>query len=115
MTTKPKAFKGSGGPGLNPKLIALAAKIDKASVLAEKRDTYKAVFQLEDRFAAIAAMNLEEMKLKARYVDVDCIMDMDKQIGPVPASIIRDLLALGAKPKASASKEAKGSQHARHS
>jgi hypothetical protein len=41
-------------------------------------------------------------------------MGLDKQIGKLPASIIRDLLALGAKPKASASKEAEGSNNARH-
>jgi hypothetical protein len=43
--------------------------------------------------------------LKARYADVW------DEIGE---SIISDLLALGAKPKASASKEAKGSQYVRH-
>jgi hypothetical protein len=39
-------------------------------------------------------------------VDADCIMGLDKQIGPL-ASIIRDLLALDRKPKASVPKEAK--------
>lgn len=52
-------------------------------------------------------MNLEELKLKARYVDADCIVGLDKQIGPLLASIIRDLLALGRKAKASVPKEAK--------
>ena len=75
---------------------------------------YEAVFKLEDGLAAIAAVNLDELKLKACYVDADCIMGLDKQIGKLPASIIRDLLALGAKPKASASKEAEGSNNARH-
>jgi hypothetical protein len=90
------------GTGVNPKLIALAAKIDKANALAEKRGTRAAVFKLEDSLAAIACTNLEEMKLKVRYVDADCIMDWSEQIGKLPASIIRDLLALNRKQKASA-------------
>jgi hypothetical protein len=40
---------------------------------------------------AMCRANLEEMKLKASYVDADCIKDMDKQIGQLAASIIRDL------------------------
>jgi hypothetical protein len=92
-------------------MIALAAKINKANVLAEEHGTYDAVFKLEDSLAAFAATNLEEMKLKVRCVDLDCITGLDEQIGKLPASIIRDLLALDRKPKASASK---GSQHARH-
>ena len=40
------------------------------------------------------------------------IMGLDKQIGPL-ASIIRDLLALDRKPKASVPKEAKGDKDAR--
>jgi hypothetical protein len=113
MTTKPKTRKTSAGvTGINPKLIALAAKIDKANALAEKHGTHDAVFKLEDSLAAIAGTNLEEMKLKARYVDADCIMGLDEQLGKLPASIIRDLLALNRKQKASASK---GSKHARHS
>ncbi len=103
--------KVAAATGINPKLIALAAKIDEANGLAEKRGTYNAVWKLEDRLAAIAATNLEEMKLKARYAEVDCL-GMEEQIGKLPASIIRDLLALNRKPRASASK---GSQHARHS
>jgi hypothetical protein len=42
-------------------------------------------------------------------------MGLDKQIGPLLASIIRDPLALGRKPKASVPKEAKGDKDARHS
>jgi hypothetical protein len=103
MTTKPKTRKAPAETGINPKLIALAAKIDKANVLAEEHGTYDAVFKLEDRLAAIAATNLEEMKLKARYAEVDCL-GMEEQIGKLPASLNR-------KPRASASK---GSQHARH-
>jgi hypothetical protein len=49
------------------------------------------------------------MILKARYAEVDFIDEV------VALSIIRDLRALGSKPKAKASKEAKGSQYARHS
>jgi hypothetical protein len=60
---------------------------------------------MENSLAAIAATNLEEMKLKVRYVDLDCIIGLDEQIGKLPASIVRDLLAIGAKPKALASKE----------
>jgi hypothetical protein len=41
---------------------------------------YEAVFKLEDGLAAIAAANLEELKLKARYVDADCIVGLDEQI-----------------------------------
>jgi hypothetical protein len=108
---KPKTRKAPAPAGINPKMIALAAKINKANVLAEEHGTCDAVFKLEDSLAAIAATNLEEMKLKVRYVDADCIVGLDKQIGPLPASIILDLLALARKPKASASK---GSQHARH-
>jgi hypothetical protein len=74
---------------------------------------YEAVFKLEDGLAAIAAANLEELKLKARYVDADCIVDLDEQIGKLPASIIHDLLALGHKPKASVPKEAKEDKDAR--
>jgi hypothetical protein len=60
--------------------------------------TYNAVFKLEDSLAAIAATNLEELKLKARYVDHDCIVDLDEQSGKLAASIIHDLLALDRKP-----------------
>jgi hypothetical protein len=106
MTTKPKTRKTPvAATCINPKLIALAAKIDRANVLAEERAAYDAVFKLEDSLAAIAATNLEEMKLKVRFVDLDCITGLDEQIGKLPASIIRDLRALGRKPK---------DQHARH-
>jgi hypothetical protein len=108
---KPETRKAPAPAGINPKLIALAAKINKANVLAEEHGTCGAVFKLEDSLAAIAATNLEEMKLKVRYVDLDCITGLDEQIGKLPASIIRDLLALDRKPKASASK---CSQRARH-
>jgi hypothetical protein len=37
-------------------------------------------------------------------VDLDCIIGLDEQIGKLPASIVRDLLAIGAKAGASASK-----------
>jgi hypothetical protein len=37
-------------------------------------------------------------------VDLDCIIGLDEQIGKLPASIVRDLLAIGAKPKALASR-----------
>jgi hypothetical protein len=96
-------------------MIALVAKIDKAIALAEECGTYEAAFKLEDGLAAIATVNLEELKLKARYVDADCIVGLDKQIGPLPVSIIHDLLALGHKPKASVPKEAKEDRDARHS
>jgi hypothetical protein len=105
MTTKPKTRKAPAPAGINPKLIALAAKINKANALAEEHGTYDAVFKLEDGLAAIAAVNLEELKLKARYVDADCIVGLDKQIGPLLASIIRDLRALAREPKG---------QHVRH-
>ena len=65
MTTKPKTRKAPAA-GINPKLIALAAKIDKANVRADERGTYRVVFKLENSLAAIAATNLEEMKLKLR-------------------------------------------------
>ena len=94
MTAKPKACRASAPAGINPKLTALAAKINKANVLAEEHGTCDALFKLEDSLAAIAATNLEEMKLKVRYVDLDCITGLDEQIGKLPASIIRDLLAL---------------------
>jgi hypothetical protein len=108
MTTKPKTLKASAVTpnGINPKLIALAAKLEKANVLAEERDSYDAVFELEDRLVAMPGTNLEEMKLKARYVNVDCIHD--EQIGKLPASIIRDLLALNRKQKPSASGSKRG-------
>ncbi len=96
MTTKPKRKAPPAGTGINPKLTALSAKIDKASEIAKERGTYNDVFNLEDILAAIPATNLEEMKLKARYVDLDCIVD--EQIGKLPTSIIRDLWALNREP-----------------
>jgi hypothetical protein len=67
MTTKSKTRKTPvAATCINPKLIALAAKIDKANVRADERGTYRAVFKLENSLAAIAATNLEEMKLKLR-------------------------------------------------
>jgi hypothetical protein len=137
MTMKPKTAKAPAA-GINPKLIALAAKIDKAEAefnraldvlgVADEKffcnredaaaqaakleaesaedSTCNASKKLGVKFSKIAATNLDELCLKARYADVW------DEIGE---SIISDLLALGGKPKASASKEAKGSQHAHHS
>jgi hypothetical protein len=85
--------------------LGTPCQINKANVLAEEHGTYDAVFKLEDSLAAIAATNLEEMKLKVRCVDLDCITGLDEQIGKLPASIIRDLRALGREPK---------DQHVRH-
>lgn len=135
MTTKPrrpKAPAANPATGVNPKLIALARKIDAAEAefdrtlgnlapaeqrawhnredeaaqaalkeaqLAEEA-TCNASKSLGEKFSKIAATNLDELCLKARYADVW------NEIGE---SIILDLLAIGAKPKASASKEAKGS------
>ncbi|MDQ6703165.1 MAG: hypothetical protein M3Z96_08725 [Pseudomonadota bacterium] len=56
--------------------------------------------------SAIVATNLDEFSLKARYVNVaECVAE----------SIVDDLLAIGRKSKATASKEAKGSLDGRRS
>jgi hypothetical protein len=123
MTTKPRTRKTPvAATCINPKLIALAAKIDEIETIldsggygddGEDDAAAEKLVELEGKLAKVVATTLEEMKLKARYVDLNCVRA--DNIGPLPASIIRDLLALGAKPKASAPKEAKGSQYARHS
>ena len=133
MTTKPKTRKAAArAPGVNPKLIALAAKADAAEtelkrVLTDVREpadlrffanredkTAQAAMKVADaaegaaldvswraaeKLSNVRATNLEELILKARRADVDFVYDV------VALSIIRDLRALGRKPK---------DQHVRH-
>ena len=80
VTTKPKTRKAQAA-GVNPKLIALAAKIDEANaelarVLDEARNPARrleraandAVVLAEKRFSAIRATNMDELVFKARQV-----------------------------------------------
>jgi hypothetical protein len=121
MTPKPKTRNAPAARTcINPKLIALAVKIDKAeaelrramenlapaeqnawhnhedkaaqAALKEARSaedaTCNASKKLGEKFSKIAAANLDELCLKARYATVwDEIVE----------SIISDLLTLGAK------------------
>jgi hypothetical protein len=88
---------------INPKMATIVAKLDAAKAIskaamnapnAEKNEsaveaTFDPVWGLEDRLAKIAATNLDELKIKARYADVDThIRDA------LTESIIRDLRAL---------------------
>jgi hypothetical protein len=88
---------------INPKLAALAAQLDTANaryrkLLATMEDSHERddltdvvlhkIYRLEDRLAAVRATNLDELKLKARYVDFDC-MGAD-----LPEAIMRDLQVL---------------------
>jgi hypothetical protein len=67
--------------------------------------TFDVSKRIGEKMSRIAATNLDELILKARYAGIwDCIEE----------SIILDLLAIGAKRKASALKEAEGSQYDRH-
>lgn len=84
MTTKPKTRKAPAS-SINPKLIALAAKIDEAKAYSDSlyandqedpaddvaRAADNKTLNLEKRLAKIAATTLEELKLKARYVYTD--------------------------------------------
>jgi hypothetical protein len=116
MTTKPKTGKASAAEtGINPKLIALAAKLNEANTCAlslEAREdepgsaanlavqkAYRNIRKSEDKLARAAATNLEEMKLKARYADLFLVGDT------MAKSIVRDLRALSRKPKATTRKE----------
>lgn len=96
MTTKPKT-RESPASGINPKLIALAVALDKAKAElnrageAEEDEVpaIRVILDLADKFSEIAATNLNELCLKARYVD--------REIGfpdttCIEESIIRDLL-----------------------
>jgi hypothetical protein len=81
MTTKPKTRKApAAGTGISPKMMELAAKIDKATarfeaakgaddldhqVISKARGS---VWKLEDKLVEMGAGNLKEMKLKARYI-----------------------------------------------
>jgi hypothetical protein len=125
MTTKPKACKAPAVlTGINPKMTALAAKL--ASEYARVREMHAAddgsddagnarekiyvnISNLEDKLAEIAATNLEEMRLKARYTDP---LDWGHIGDPLAKSIIRDLLAIGG--EVPAAKELEESQLARH-
>jgi hypothetical protein len=80
----------------NPEDKAAQATLKEA--VAAEDATCNTSHKLGKKIGKIAATNLDELCLKARYADVwDEIGD----------SIIDDLLALDHKPKASASKEAK--------
>jgi monomeric isocitrate dehydrogenase len=98
-------------PAINPKLAAIAAKLDAAQAhlrAVKARDdpddpeelevdkAHARLFKLEDKLAEVVATNLDEMKLKARWAD---IASGDHT---VTDSIIRDLRALGPKPEGGA-------------
>jgi hypothetical protein len=90
--------------GINPKLAAIAAKLDAAKVnlanlevLESNEDDDRAIaaadgiaLKLELQLANTAATSLEELKLKARYVGFSIINEAPE----LTDSIIRDLHAL---------------------
>jgi hypothetical protein len=88
---------------INPKLAAIAAKLDAAQAHlravkarkddddAEKTKAYDRLYKLEDNLAEAVATNLDEMKLKARWAD---IASGDYAVAE---SIVRDLRALSPK------------------
>ncbi len=96
---------------INPKMSAINAKLDEAYTRARvlqatddgslkadlaRQKVYDKIWNLSVRLAEIPAANLEEAKLKARYV----VCDQSNFIqDPVALSIVRDLL--GGKPTAS--------------
>ena len=108
MTTKPKTRKAQVA-GINPKMIALAAKIDEANVeLAHvldealnparrlERAANDAVILAEERFSAIRATNMDELVFKARQVAKEAVEGLyDFRLAQ---SIVDDLLAIGGKP-----------------
>lgn len=123
MTTKPKTRKAPAAPGINPKMTALARKL--ASEYARVREMHAAddgshdadnarskiyhkISNLGDKLAEVAATNLEELRLKARYTDS---LDWGHIDDPLAKSIIRDLLAVGG--EVSASKELEENLHVR--
>jgi hypothetical protein len=112
MTTKPKTRKAPAAEtGINPKLTALAAKLDKAHaharVMEARQDpngkggdpdelatekVYEKIWRLEEKLGRIDAKNLEEFKLKAHYANIDDIVD------DVTYLIVLELRALDDKP-----------------
>lgn len=94
---------------INPKLAAIAVKLDKATAhwrhlkaKAPGEDVdYSTIWRLEDKLARATATNIEELKLKARYTED---LDWSNIQDPVAKSIIRDLLAMDRKPEPIASK-----------
>jgi hypothetical protein len=113
MTTKPK--RKAPATGINPKMAALAVKIDEAKAYSDSlyandledpaddvaRAADNKTLKLEKRLAKIAATNLEELKLKARYVYTDS--DGAESDTGIVKSIVCDVLALGGKPVSKAS------------
>jgi len=95
---------------INPKLTAIAAKLDAAQAhlrVVKARDdddpdekehdkAYGRLHKLEDKLAEAVATNLDEMKIKARWAD---IASGDYAVA---ASIVRDLRALSPKPEGGA-------------
>ena len=75
MTTKPKTRKAPAAAiGINPKLSALAAKIDDAkarfsdlSASADRDRAFMEILVAEAKLDRIAAVNLDELRLKARH------------------------------------------------
>jgi hypothetical protein len=115
MTTKPKRKAPAAETGINPKMAALAAKLDSEYARVRKmhaaddgsldaddarRKIYVKISNLGEKLAEVAATNLEEMRLKARYTDA---FDLGHIEDPLAKSIIHDLLAIGG--EVSASKE----------
>jgi hypothetical protein len=112
MTTKPKARKApAAGDDINPKLTARAVKLAdawtqwrRASALEEiggdeadeaQGVAIEKVSDLEKALARVPATNLPELRLKAKYADLDFVND------PLTVSIVRDLRKLNRKREAS--------------
>ena len=106
MTTKAKTRTAPAAAGINPKLAALAAKMDSEKAkyrhiiatmdASHERDgitfpILDRICALEERAAKVVGTNLEDLKLKSLFACFDSVhFDPDE-------SIIRDLLAMGAR------------------
>ena len=73
MTTKPKTRKAPA-TGINPKMAALAAKIDDAkarffelSASTDRNYDFIKILEAEVKLDKMAAVNLDELRLKARH------------------------------------------------
>ena len=88
-------------PSINPKLIALAKAFDKVKAElnraieaeADEGPAIHAILDLAEEFSEIVATNLNELCLKARYVDRESFAD----VNCIEELIIRDLLAIDGK------------------
>ena len=74
MTTKPKSRKAPAAIGINQKLRVLAAEIDDAkarffelSASADRDCAFMKILGVEAKLDKMAAVNLDELRLKARH------------------------------------------------